>query len=331
MGRGIAPSGSGPPSTSRIGRPDLFLLLACSALFEVASGVTVTMAQDPPGSEDPVSIDEYRRLIAGREAEVVRLEAVLDGLEVRRDSLLVLKDRAEPGSNAFEDLSNRIRENADRIRPVQRDLRVLYRDLKDLKTGLFLRYNAEIGRVSQRIDELRDAGETPETNRELRRLVDRLPEYLSARLRLEGEIEEAEQDLVLPDLVYLPTDDPGELRWKEAAARDAVDKIDRRIEAIEKQIENEVQRKRIREEAERLRRDLELWGDDESVQQGGELEQLLERRGRGQGAGGVTDPFADPDDRIQQLQARRLELIDRRAEYAEKAATFASRLREFYR
>lgn len=283
-------------------------------------------------AQDPIPISEYRRLIETREAEIERLQERLAFLEARRDSLLTRKSRAEEGSDLFEIVSNEIRENAGRIRPVQRDLRILLRDVKSLKTSLFLRFNAEIARVNQRIEELRNQGATPGTNPELRRLVNLLPEHLAERLRLEGEIEEAETDLILPDLVYLPTDGPNELRWKEAAARDAVDKIDARIAANDEKIENEIQRKRIREEAQRLRRDLELWGDDQSVRRGGELEQLLEQPDPSPAGGGAdADPFIDPDERIRELQQRRLELIDRRAEYAEKAAMFARRLREFYR
>lgn len=310
--------GGGPRGRRSVRAGALLLLLGLG-------GAAPARAQGPP-------IAELERLAAEREARIIVLEARLRRLEGDRDSLVAAKRRAEPGSAQFEAVSNQILENANRIRPVQRDLRTLREDVRNLKTELFQRYNAEIAQTNQRIEALKRGGRTPQTSAELRRLIDRMPSLLRARERLAAEIEETQEDLYLPEIVYDPTDGARELRNKIAAARDAVDRIDQRIGEIEERIESLNRTTRMREEADRLRRDIELWGDDRVAQSASEIEAILEQRRPG-GAlpRGADDPFDDPEERVRRLRARLLELRDRRAEFERKADLFADLLREFYR
>lgn len=285
---------------------------------------TPLRAQAPP-------ISELERLASERETRIVLLEAQLRTLESRRDSLVEAKRGAEPGSARFESVSNQILRNAGRIRPVQSELRTLREQLRSLKTELFQRYNQEIAATQSRIDELKARGLTPRDSPELRRSTERMPDLLRARARLAAELEESHDVLYLPSLVYDPTDSARELQSKIAAAHDAVDRIDQRVAEIDERIGNLRRSERMREEAERLQRDLELWGDDRSAQSGNEIQAILEqRRPGGQGRRRTENPFEDPEQEIRRLRARLLELQDRRVEFERKAELFAELLREFY-
>jgi hypothetical protein len=273
-------------------------------------------------------VAELERLLGERQAAISVLQARLARLETVGDSLVRAKRRAEVGSAQYQRVSNQIRENSDQVKPIQRDLRQLYDQARSLQQDLFLRYNGLVAETNQRIQELRRQGLTPQSSPELRRLVDVLPEYMGSRDRYEEAVQEEQCAPWLPDLVLDPSDGPSQFRYKEALARDLVDKIDTCVAAIQKQINNIALRERIREEAERVQRDLEMWGDDRSRSTGDQLEEML--AGRGRSRVGAVNPFDDPQARIRDLQRRRLELIERREEYEAKARVFAQRLREFY-
>lgn len=293
------------------------LLLAAAALALVAGAPEASAQVQGPG------IVELRRLIAQREPEIARLEARQRVLEARGDSLSQAKRRTAAGSAQFETVSNQIRQTGDQLVEVARSLRTLYEQMRDLRTKLYSAYNEAIAETSQRIERL---PKTVENTAELNRLTETLRQYVAAREALVPEIEEAQDDLFLPDLVVDPTDGPSQLRVKEAIARDAVDKIDERIVAFREQIETLTRKQRDREEFHRLRQDIELWGDRQAAQGGSEIEAMLE----GRTGGRVGDVFDDYGERIGNLQQRLLELDERREEYAAKAAVFAQRLQEFY-
>jgi hypothetical protein len=296
------------------------LLLAAAALALVA-GAPEARAQVPgPGNV------ELRRLIAQREPEIARLEARQRVLEARGDSLSQVKRRTAAGSAQFETVSNQIRQTGDQLVQVARSLRTLYEQMRDLRTKLYSAYNVAIAETSQRIERL---PKTAENTAELNRLTETLRQYVAARETLVPEIEEAQDDLFLPDLVVDPTDGPSQLRVKEAIARDAVDKIDERIVAIREQIATLVRKQRDREEFARLREDIELWGDRQAAQGSDDITNILEGRNTPGGRGPTGDMFDDPSQRIRDLQRRLLDLDERRQEYAAKAAVFAQRLREF--
>ena len=265
-----------------------------------------------------------------RESAIAVTTARLERLEAVGDSLVRAKARVAVGSTQFERVSNQIRENSDQIKPLQRDLRTLHSEARDLRQQLYVRYNTAVAETNTRIQELRRQGRTPQSSPELRRLIGELPSYLAARERYAAAVEEGRCAPWLPDLVLLADDGPAQLRYKEALARDAVDKIDTCIQGIQQQIAKIVQRQRIEEEAERLRDDIRLWGDDQSARAGDDISAILEQRGTGEGRGGIDNPFEDPNARIRDLQRRRLELVERREEFEAKARWFAQRLREFY-
>jgi chromosome segregation ATPase len=293
----------------------VLLGLVLTAMAGAADGA----AQQPgPG------LVELRRLIAQREPQIARLEARQRALEARGDSLSEVKRRTAAGSAQFETVSNQIRQTGDQLVQLARELRTLYEQMRDLRTSLYNEYNRAIGETNQRIDRL---PKTAENTAELNRLTETLAEYVAARAVLVPQIEEAQDDLFLPDLVVDPTDGPSQLRVKEAIARDAVDKIDGRIEAIRKQIEDQNRKARDLEELERVKDDIALWGDQRGIDAETLEEAILEERGRRDAFGGVFD---DPNQRIRDLQVRLLDLADRRQEYAAKAAVFAQRLQEFY-
>ena len=297
------------------------LLLFATALALLA-GAAEGVAQQQPGP----GIVELRRLISQREPEIARLEARQRTLEARGDSLSQVKRRIAAGSAQFETVSNQIRETGDQLIQVARTLRTLYEQMRDLRTKLYMAYNQAIAETSQRIERL---PKTTENTAELNRLTETLRQYVAAREALVPEIEEAQDDLFLPDLVLDPTDGPSQLRVKEAIARDAVDKIDERIAATREQIDALVRKERDREEFARLKEDIELWGDRQAAQAENVINAILEGRnapGRSVGA----SIFDDPRERIQDLQRRLIDLEDRRREYADKAAVFAQRLQEFY-
>lgn len=286
------------------------------------AGAVEVAAQQQPGP----GIVELRRLISQREPEIARLEARQRTLETRGDSLSQVKRRTGAGSAQFETVSNQIRETGDQLIQVARTLRTLYEQMRDLRTKLYTAYNQAIAETSQRIERL---PKTTENTAELNRLTETLRQYVAAREALVPEIEEAQDDLFLPDLVLDPTDGPSQLRVKEAIARDAVDKIDERIAATREQIDALVRKERDREEFARLKEDIELWGDRQAAQAENVINAILEGRnapGRGVGA----SIFDDPGERIRDLQRRLIDLEDRRREYADKAAVFAQRLQEFY-
>jgi hypothetical protein len=275
------------------------------------------------------TIAELERLLSQRESAITVTSARLERLESVGDSLVGAKRRADPGGAAYERISNQIRENSDQIKPLQRDLRLLHGEAQELRQQLYQRYNTAVAETNTRIQELRRQGRTPQSSPELRRLIDELPVYIGARERYAAALEEERCAPWLPDLVLLADDGPAQLRYKEALARDAVDKIDTCIDAIQGQITKIRQRERVREETDRIRRDIELWGDDRSAQAASEVEQILEGRRAGETRTGIGDPFEDPEARIRDLTRRRLELVDRREEYEAKARWFAQRLREF--
>ena len=128
------------------------------------------------------------------------------------------------------------------------------------------------------------------------------------------------------DPTFDARDDPSRLRVKQAIAQDLIERIDRRIAGIQSQIDRAERRKRDLEEFERVRRDIELWGDREGS--GRQLDAILE--GRAAGEGELGEAFDDPDARILQLQRQRVDLIDRRSEYESLERLFAQRLEEFY-
>ena len=293
------------------------LLLAGAALALIAGAPEARAQVQGPG------IVELRRLISQREPDIARLEARQRVLETRGDSLSQVKRRTAAGSAQFETVSNQIRQTGDQLVEVARSLRTLYEQMRDLRTKLYSAYNEAIAETSQRIERL---PKTVENTAELNRLTETLRQYVAAREALVPEIEEAQDDLFLPDLVVDPTDGPSQLRVKEAIARDAVDKIDERIVAFREQIETLTRKQRDREEFHRLRQDIELWGDRQAAQGGSEIEAMLE----GRTGGRVGDVFDDYSERIGNLQQRLLELDERRQEYAAKAAVFAQRLQEFY-
>jgi chromosome segregation ATPase len=284
----------------------------------------LTGAADGAAQQPGPGLVELRRLITQREPQIARLEARQRALEARGDSLSEIKRGTAAGSAQFETVSNQIRQTGDQLVQVARELRTLYEQMRDLRTSLYNEYNRAIGETNQRIDRL---PMTPENTAELNRLTETLREYVAARAVLVPQIEEAQDDLFLPDLVVDPTDGPSQLRVKEAIARDAVDKIDGRIEAIRKQIEDQNRKARDLEELERVKQDIALWGDQQSIQAGSEIEAILEGRGVRDAPG---DLFNDPNQRIRELQIRLLDLAERRQEYAAKAAVFAQRLQEFY-
>ena len=297
-------------------------LLAFAAFALLLGGPTEGLAQVGEGP----GIVELRRLIAQREPQIARLEARQRALESRGDSLSQVKRRTAAGSAQFETVSNQIRETGDQLFQIARQLRTLYEQMRDLRTKLYSAYNVAIGETSQRIERL---PKTPENTAELNRLTETLREYVAARETLVPEIEEAQDDLFLPDLVVDPTDGPSQLRVKEAIARDAVDKIEERMVAIREQIATLVRKQRDREEFARLREDIELWGDRQAAQAIDPIGQILEGRNTPGGRGTPGDVFDDPAERIRDLQRRLLDLDARRQEYAAKAAVFAERLREF--
>lgn len=295
------------------------LLFAAAALAATAG---------PAAAQGP-SVGELESIAAQREREISTLETRLRGLSAFQDSLVRAKSRAASGSARFQTLSNQILENSARIEPVQRDLRTHYTQLRTLKTEIYQTYNREIARTQQRIDELKGQGRTTRNSAEMRALVQRLPELVQGRNEVSTELEEIEEDLYLPELVYVQNDGPRDLRRKEAQAQDAVALIQRRIGAIENLIAEENRELRMRREADRLQRDLELWGDDRGT--GDELEAVLQQQAGGGRPQGQGDPFGEsPEQRIRRLQQRRLELLDRREEYRRKAESFAQLLREFY-
>jgi DNA repair exonuclease SbcCD ATPase subunit len=294
------------------------LLFATALAFLVGAGEA--SAQVP-------GIVELRRLISQREPEIARQEARQRTLETRGDSLSQVKRRTAAGSAQFETVSNEIRETGDQLIQTARALRTLYEQMRDLRTKLYTAYNQAIAETSQRIERL---PKTTENTAELSRLTETLRQYVAAREALVPEIEEAQDDLFLPDLVLDPTDGPFQLRVKEAIARDAIDKIDERIQAIGEQIATLLRKERDREEFQRLKEDIELWGDRQAAQGGSEIQAILEGRNAPGGRGATGDMFDDPSQRIRDFQRRLLDLEDRRQEYAAKAAVFAERLQEFY-
>ena len=299
-----------------------FGLLSFVIALALLTGGDEVAAQQQTGP----GIVELRRLITQREPEIARLEARQRTLEARGDSLSQVKRRTAAGSTQFETVSNQIRETGDQLVQVARTLRTLYEQMRDLRTKLYTAYNQAIAETSQRIERL---PKTTENTAELNRLTETLREYVAAREALVPEIEEAQDDLFLPDLVLDPTDGPSQLRVKEAIARDAVDKIDERIAATREQIDALVRKERDREEFARIKEDIELWGDRQAAQAQNVIDAILEGRntpGRGVGA----NIFDDPGQRIQELQRRLVDLEDRRREYTGKAAVFAQRLQEFY-
>lgn len=298
------------------------MLLAGVALAALA-GAADGAAQQQPGP----GLVELRRLIGQREPQIARLEARQRALEARGDSLSQVKRRTAAGSAQFETVSNQIRETGDQLVQVARELRTLYEQVRDLKAKLFLAYNDAVAETTERLERL---PKTAENTAELGRLTEQLRVYVSDRAVIQAELEEAQDDLFLPDLVVDPTDGPSQLRVKEAIARDAVDKIDGRIETIREQIETLNRKARDLEEIQRLNRDRELWGDQQGIESGNEIEAILEGRNAPGGRGAPDDVFADPNERIQALQLQLLSLADRRQEYAAKAAVFAQRLQAFY-
>lgn len=286
------------------------------------AGTTPAAAQseDQPGP----SIEELRRLADERERQIERVEGRLAGLEAQQDSLVQAKRRARPGSATFESVSNRIRELSNQIKPLQRDLTTFREQLRNLRQRLFLRYATEIGEMNTRFEVLKQAGFTPQTSAEMRRIIERFTEYSAAREELSRQIEEVQVALALPSLAYDPTDGPRELRIKLATARDAVVKIDSMIDRIDQDIEEIQAERRMQREARQLQRDLEFWGDDRSNQSADELGEILDQQG-------TLDPFRDPARRIDRLRERRAELIERRQEYQRKVELFDQQLREFYR
>jgi uncharacterized coiled-coil protein SlyX len=302
-------------ATTRLG---LVLFVWFSA---IALSSTSLSAQEP-------GIVELRRLIDGRETEIARLEVRLRSLEQRGDSLSAAKRAAEPGSARFASISNQILESSEQITNVTRQLRVLYEQVRDLKTQLFLAYNEQIPIVQQEIDAVTSREPAAENDQELRRLVALLEDYVRARETLTTEIEEVEEDLFLPRLAFDPRDGPAQLRVKEAIARDAVDKIDERIAAIEDQINKTLQKQRDLEEFQRIKDDIER--DGQAALGGSVIEAILSDRGVG-GRTGPGDVFEDPSARLSALQRRRFDLLQRREDYANKAEQFAERRAAFYR
>ena len=290
-------------------------LLLFALLAGLLGSASETAAQQPgPG------IVELRRLIVQREPGIARLEARQRALEARGDSLSQVKRRTAAGSAQFETVSNQIRETGDELVSVARSLRTLYEQMRDLKAQLFLAYNAAVAETTERLERL---PVTAENTGELGRLTEQLRVYVEARAAIQAELDEAQTDLFLPDLVVDPTDGPSQLRVKEAIARDAVDKIDERIAAIGEQIASLNRKERDKEEFDRLRDDMALWGG-QGIQD--EFEAMLNAQERG----GVPGVFEDTGRTIRALQLQLSSLTDRRQEYAAKAAVFAERLQAFY-
>ncbi len=298
-------------------------------LFALGFAVAAVLITSMPARAQGPPIQEMERLLGQRESAIAVTSARLERLEAVGDSLVTAKRRADPGGVQYERISNQIRENSDQIKPLQRDLRILHGEARDLRQQLYQRYNTAVAETNTRIQELRRQGRTPQSSAELRRLVDELPTLLAVRERNTAALEEERCAPWLPDLVLLADDGPAQLRYKEALARDAVDKIDTCIQGIQQQITKIVQRQRVSQEVERLRDDIALWGDTRSAQAGDQIDQILEGRGAGDTRAGRGDPFEDPNARIRELNRRRLELVERREEYEAKARWFAQRLREF--
>lgn len=294
------------------------------ALVTLAAGL---LAGDPGdlAAQGP-GIPELRRLLDEREADIARMEARLRVQEQRADSLSRAKRDARAGSARFESLSNEILETSQEITGLARRLRVLYQQVRSLQTDLYLAYNREIAEANQRIDGLTGRPRTEANIAELRRLLDRLQTYVPARDQMAAALQSGEEDLLLLDLTFDARDDPSRLRVKQAIAQDLIARIDRRISAIQSQIDRAEQRRRDLEEFERLREDIDLWGDREGS--GRQLDAILE--GRSTGGDELGGAFDDPDTRILELQRQRVELIDRRSEYQNLERLFAQRLEEFY-
>ena len=296
-------------------RRSLLLLALLAGLLSRAVESPAQQPQPGPG------IVELRRLITPRDPVIARLAARQRALVARGDSLSQVKRRTAAGSAQFETVSNQIRETSEQLVGVARTLRTLYEQMRDLKTKLYLAYNDAVAETTQRLERL---PMTAENTPELGRLTEQLRVYVEARAAIQAELEEAADDLFLPDRVVDPSDGPSPLRVKEAIARDAVDNIDQRITVIGEQIANLNRKARDREELERLKDDIALWGDQRGIPD--EFEAML----NAQNGGGVSGVFEDPRDTIRALQLQLLELTDRRQEYAAKAAVFAQRLQEFY-
>lgn len=295
------------------------LALVTLAAGLLAGGPGDVAAQGP-------GIPELRRLLDERETDITRLEARLRVQEQRADSLSRAKRDARAGSARFESLSNEILETSQEITGLARRLRVLYQQVRSLQTDLYLAYNREIAEANQRIDALTGRPRTEANIAELRRLLDRLQTYVPARDQMAAALQSGEEDLLLLDLTFDARDDPSRLRVKQAIAQDLMARIDRRISAIQSQIDRAEQRRRDLEEFERLREDIDLWGDREGS--GRQLDAILE--GRSTGGDELGGAFDDPDARILELQRQRVELIDRRSEYQNLERLFAQRLEEFY-
>lgn len=297
------------------------LCIALLALGLVGGWVVSVRAQEP-------GIPELRRLIDERETDIEQLQGQLRSLDDRANTLSRAKRDARPGSARFEALSNQILDVSREITGIARRLRVLYEQVRALQTDLYLAYNREIAAAQRRIDVLTDRPRTEATAAELRGLLDRLEEYVPARDDLVMERESGEDDLLLLELTFDPRDDPSKLRVKLAIARDLIEGIDQRIFAIDEQVERQLQRKRTLEEFRRIREDIDLWEGD-LERRGGRVDAMI-LGDRAPGVGELGPALEDPDERIRQLQRRRLELEQRRTGYENLERLFAQRLEEFY-
>lgn len=291
------------------------------ALGTAGAGPQLVLAQGP-------GIPELRRLVDERETDIVALETQLRSLESRAESLSQAKQDARPGSARFESLSNQILDVSREITGIARRLRILYEQVRRLQTDLYLAYSREIATARQRIDELTARPRTDANAAEIRRLVDRVREYVPARDELAMALESTDEDLLLLDITFDPRDDPSKLRVKQAIAQDLIARIDQRISTIEARIDRMQRQQRDLEEFRRIREEVDLWDDRRGSAQ--QLDAILEGRIAGADPLGqaISDP--DPDARIRQLRRQSLELEQRRTSYETLERLFAQRLQEFY-
>jgi hypothetical protein len=275
-----------------------------------------------------LTIPEYRELLLSQDTKLARLDRELAAANTRLDRLVVDKDAVgSPRQDRSRELSAEIVKASEQVVALARQKRAALADLRSLRAALHERYTQVIDANLDSLGSMaqQDPGYGP--------LLIETGRYVTARdsLRLRIRIQESVRNF--RDFPILATDGPAEIREKAGFYRDYVSDVNKKVQALEREMEQIQERERVGRRMRELLEDLAFQGEDMPNRPGDAAAGDI----REDPALGDTDDrpelFArQPGQRIAELEEekRQLELLRKQfeakvREYDERARTIYSR------
>ncbi len=301
-------------------------------LFPLVLALAALSAGRPAAaSAQALTIPEYRELVFANEGKLVRLDRELGAANARLDGLIAEKEAGGARGQRGRELSAEIVKASNRIAELDRERRKALTDLRALRRALEERYTAVIDANLERL------GSLDQRDPAYAELLIETGRAIGARdsLQLQIRIQESLQEF--REFPLLATDGPAEIREKAGFYRDYVRDVQKKIAALDREIDEIQDREQVERRMREFREDLAFQGEDAPNRPGDpgagpSAGDLREDPSAGTGPEALELLTRPPAQRIAQLEEEKeqLELLRRRFEakvrdYDERARTIYSR------